>query len=125
MRRCAWIQRVDRTPQRVVEAIKTGVTALDRLPRSGERWAVELNLTYPTYLDARHTLQRRACSVRPLINPNRSQLSQVFESGCWLNLHPVKVAVDLLIEPVQSAAHRSIVGEPVGQLNTYPRGAWE
>jgi uncharacterized protein (DUF362 family) len=50
MRRCAWIQRVDRTPQRVVEAIETGVTAVDRLPRSGERWAVKLNLTYPTYL---------------------------------------------------------------------------
>ncbi len=52
---------------------------------------------------------------RPLISPNSLQLSQVFASSCWLNLDPVEVAVDFLIEFVQGAAHRCVVGELVGQ----------
>src|SRR5271157_2635726 len=56
-----------------------------------------------------------ALIYRPLISPNSLQLSQVFASSCWLNLDPVQVAVDFLIEFVQGAAHRCVVRELVGQ----------
>lgn len=46
----AWVGSVERTARRVAEAIDTGLAGVGRLPARGERWAVKLNLTYPTYL---------------------------------------------------------------------------
>lgn len=45
-----WIGSVERRPQSVAAAIEAGLTNVGRLPARGERWAVKLNLTYPTYL---------------------------------------------------------------------------
>ena len=45
-----WIGSVERSAQCVAEAIDAGLTGVGRLPARGERWAVKLNLTYPTYL---------------------------------------------------------------------------
>ncbi|MEI8246577.1 MAG: DUF362 domain-containing protein [Lentisphaerota bacterium] len=46
----AWIGSAERRPECVAAAIDAGLTAVGRLPASGERWVVKLNLTYPTYL---------------------------------------------------------------------------
>lgn len=46
----AWIGSVGQDPGRVAGAIDEGLGAVGRLPSRGERWAVKLNLTYPTYL---------------------------------------------------------------------------
>lgn len=45
-----WILTVEQTPDSVATCIDSGLKAVGRMPRSGERWAVKLNLTYPTYL---------------------------------------------------------------------------
>jgi len=45
-----WIQSVQPKPESVAAAVDAGLSAVNRLPDSGERWAVKLNLTYPTYL---------------------------------------------------------------------------
>jgi uncharacterized protein (DUF362 family) len=46
----AWIRSVRREPQDVASAIDAGVQAIGQTPQAGDRWAVKLNLTYPTYL---------------------------------------------------------------------------
>ena len=46
----ACIQAVQQTPESVAAALEDGLGAVNRLPGSGERWAIKLNLTYPTYL---------------------------------------------------------------------------
>lgn len=45
-----WVGEVQRTPESVAQAVEAGLRAVGRLPRAGERWAIKLNLTYPTYL---------------------------------------------------------------------------
>ncbi len=51
MDRRAWVGTARRDPAAVSAALEEGLTAVDRLPTSiGERWAIKLNLTYPTYL---------------------------------------------------------------------------
>ncbi len=45
-----WAGPVKRTARSVAAAIETGLTGVGRLPARGKRWAVKLNLTYPTYL---------------------------------------------------------------------------
>ena len=46
----AWIGSVNDDASTVAQAIDTGLAAVERLPNRGERWAVKLNLTYPSYL---------------------------------------------------------------------------
>lgn len=45
-----WIGSVQRHPQCIAEAIDARLTNVGRLPTRGARWAVKLNLTYPSYL---------------------------------------------------------------------------
>jgi uncharacterized protein (DUF362 family) len=45
-----WIEAVQRTPESVAQTLEAGLGAVGRLPRTGARWAIKLNLTYPTYL---------------------------------------------------------------------------
>ena len=45
-----WINTVVPSPQDVAARLATGIKAVGRWPRRGERWAVKLNLTYPTHL---------------------------------------------------------------------------
>jgi uncharacterized protein (DUF362 family) len=44
------VQSASSNPEDVANAIERGLAAVDRLPKSGERWVVKLNLTYPTYI---------------------------------------------------------------------------
>jgi len=48
--RDVWIGAVTETPESVATALSTGMGAAGHDPRHGDRWAVKLNLTYPTYL---------------------------------------------------------------------------
>lgn len=50
MNNCVWIESVRPTPPSVAEAVEHGLSVLEQPPRTGERWVVKLNLTYPTYL---------------------------------------------------------------------------
>jgi uncharacterized protein (DUF362 family) len=45
-----WLQAAQPSPESVAAALEIGAGAVNHLPVSGERWAVKLNLTYPTYL---------------------------------------------------------------------------
>lgn len=45
-----WIASVGQGPRYVAEAIDAGLKEVGSLPARGDRWAVKLNLTYPTYL---------------------------------------------------------------------------
>ncbi len=45
-----WVGPVQRTPESVAQAVEMGLGAIRRLPHRGERWAIKLNLTYPTYI---------------------------------------------------------------------------
>lgn len=45
-----WIKVVQRTPESVADSVEAGIRSVGRLPSAGERWAIKLNLTYPTYL---------------------------------------------------------------------------
>ena len=65
--------------------------------------------------------QLMAQILRPLIRPNWLQMSQVFASGCWLNLDAVEGALDCLIELVHGTVHRSVIGERVGQQFSHYR----
>ena len=46
----AWISSTKSDSAAIAETIDAGLRGIDRLPARGERWAVKLNLTYPTYL---------------------------------------------------------------------------
>lgn len=50
MENSAQIQSVQPTPESIAQAIENGLEATNRLPKSGEHWAIKLNLTYPNYL---------------------------------------------------------------------------
>lgn len=45
-----WINSVVPSPQGVAARVAAGIEAVGQKPRRAERWAVKLNLTYPTYL---------------------------------------------------------------------------
>lgn len=46
----AWIGSVERRTESISIAIDVGLASVGRLPSRGDRWAVKLNLTYPSYL---------------------------------------------------------------------------
>jgi uncharacterized protein (DUF362 family) len=46
----AWIQTVNPAPHDIALALERGLESVGRSPSPDERWAIKLNLTYPTYL---------------------------------------------------------------------------